>query len=1009
MKKFRTDKKNEKYGGLRKCCCAFFLALLLLPGVVLATDYYVKSPAAGGDNNNPGLDWNTAKATIQAALDMATSAGDRVLVAEGTYNERIILPAHNNFQLLGGYPSAGGTQEPWSHPTVIDGHAVAGTVVFVPGDIGASLGYSGLLIDGFTIQNGSKNGTYGTALESYSIDLTIKRCVVQNNTNTNGYVGGIYANALMNETSFSTLRIEESIIRNNSGPYFGGVVIDSIGYPTIEITNCLINGNHATVTTGPFSVGGVTIGTGSQDVAIATITNSSIVDNTSANTSHPVGGIAINLNYHLNVVDIKNSIIWNTADDIYDVNSGDDVQLSYSDISDSGDSGTGVIHTDPAFAGGFDYHITSGSGCIDTGTAAGAPGIDLEGTVRPQGTQSDMGAYEYFAVTQYTLTTSVDGAHGTLLPASGDYDEGAVVALTATPDFGYQVAAWTGTDDDASHSTSNSVTMDSDKTVMVQFEVASAFTGEIGAITWQKIFNSGTAPYFQAFFNSVWFNSDGSLLVSGYRGEPDSKSAIALHYDAATGDIRDTPAEWFLFEYTYGDYTHDRFYDQFIDSNGNTFFVGVSYGDHFNTSGTRYNCPSIWKYDSAYTNPDPNSGNPERPLWRNYHCDDGHPENNGEFNDMAVDSSGNIYVVGWFKNLDSTTSDRDWIIDKYAGDGTEATGFPLILNKDDFSDYAASIAVDSEDNFIVVGSVQLEGFVPESHHYDWVVRKYNADGTLLWDTEYDYGGNNLNDQALFVVVDAHDDIIVCGYRTNNTTAKDRDWYIVKYGKNGDGSGGASVLWEQFWDDGQNKHGLARGMLLDDQQNIYLIGRQGKDSTDPVYTDRLRPVLQYRDGQTGTLLKSQDIPLMPTHNHSWNIEHDFMYRLARKDGQLVIAGGTSEDANYLTPYSRTGRVVMLAQHFDVTPSSSGNGTISPSDKVERIAYNTTTQFTLTPETGYSPAAPLGTCPAGSLIDNSNGTWTYTTGQITSDCTLIVGFKTGFPWPMFLPAITGIVVP
>ncbi|MCK5397380.1 MAG: hypothetical protein KAJ33_03945, partial [Thermoplasmata archaeon] len=40
----------------------------------------------------------------------------------------------------------------------------------------------------------------------------------------------------------------------------------------------------------------------------------------------------------------------------------------------------------------------------------------------------------------------------------------------ADPDAGYQVKAWIGTDDDASTSTSNAVTMDSNKTVTVEFE-----------------------------------------------------------------------------------------------------------------------------------------------------------------------------------------------------------------------------------------------------------------------------------------------------------------------------------------------------------------------------------------------------------------------------------------------------------------------------------------------------------------------------------------------------------
>jgi hypothetical protein len=985
-------------------CFLLLFFLFLNPPFARAIDYYVETPANNGNDGNPGTSWATAKATIQAAINLATSPGDRVLVAEGTYNENIHFPAHDNFQLLGGYPSSGGEHSPWSHSTIIDGTGLSGSVVYIPGNMDPmnQRSYTQLGIDGFTIQNGNKNTGYGAGIESWSIDLSIKRCLIQNNTaSANTYVGGIFAGSLLGDSSNSTLQIDGSIIRNNTGVRGGGIIVDSIGYPTITMTNTVVSNNNATATNYSYSVGGITLGTGDQNIASCTITNCTIANNSSVHPTNAVGGIGINLNYSPGVIKVINSVIWNNNDDIYDYTAGGaNIQVSYSDIHDV-DTGTAVIHTDPSFVGSNDYHLTGNSGdCIDGGTANGAPGIDLEGIVRPQGNGYEMGAYEYNVVLQYTLDTNVVGGHGTLLPANRDYAEGEVVTLTATPDFGFQVVEWSGTDDDTSSSSVNSVTMNGNKTVTVQFEISSAFTGDIGTIQWQRIFNSNTNPYYQAFFNSVIFNADNSLLVSGYRGEPDSKSAIALRYDSDTGSIRDTPSEWFLFEYTWGDYTHDRFYGQFIDSSNNTYFVGVSYGENFNTFTNRYNCPNIWKFDSSYTNPDPNTLRPSRPSWRKYHCDSGHPENQGEFNDLAVDSAGNIYTAGWFDNLESTTSDRDWIVDKYDSDGTEAEGFPLIFNKADLQDYATSIAIDSEDNFIVVGSVMVNSASPQ---YNWVVHKYDSTGALLWQTEYDYGLNGLHEQALFVVVDDQDNIIVCGYRTNNTTENDRDWYIVKYAKNGNGSGGATVLWEQFWDDGLNKHGLARGMLLDHQQNIYVIGRQAQDSINPAYSNRFKPVLQYRDGLTGNLLKLQNIPLLPTHNHSWSIEHDFMYRLAQKNGKLVIVGGTVEDANYLIPFSRTGRVVMLELFFSITPSSSANGTISPAEEVKQITYDSTRQFILTPAPGYRPGIPKGSCPKGNLLDNDDGSWTYTTGHITFDCTLVANFTNSFPWPIFMPAM------
>ncbi|MBM4431327.1 MAG: hypothetical protein FJ026_13440, partial [Chloroflexi bacterium] len=63
--------------------------------------------------------------------------------------------------------------------------------------------------------------------------------------------------------------------------------------------------------------------------------------------------------------------------------------------------GEGNISQDPWFVDGpsGDYHLQSGSPCIDAGTADGAPATDFEGDPRPWGFGVDMGADEYYSVT----------------------------------------------------------------------------------------------------------------------------------------------------------------------------------------------------------------------------------------------------------------------------------------------------------------------------------------------------------------------------------------------------------------------------------------------------------------------------------------------------------------------------------------------------------------------------------------------------------------------------------
>ena len=85
--------------------------------------------------------------------------------------------------------------------------------------------------------------------------------------------------------------------------------------------------------------------------------------------------------------------------------------------------------------------------------------------------------------TNYDLTIRVDGGNGRLSarwvegsssytikdPCTYSVKFGTVVQLTAEPDKGYRVRRWSGTDNDTSRAPNNTVTMNSDRTVSVEF------------------------------------------------------------------------------------------------------------------------------------------------------------------------------------------------------------------------------------------------------------------------------------------------------------------------------------------------------------------------------------------------------------------------------------------------------------------------------------------------------------------------------------------------------------
>ncbi len=112
------------------------------------------------------------------------------------------------------------------------------------------------------------------------------------------------------------------------------------------------------------------------------------------------------------------------------------------------------------------------------------------------------------------------------------------------------------------------------------------------------------------------------------------------------------------------------------------------------------------------------------------------------------------------------------------------------------------------------------------------------------------------------------------------------------------------------------------------------------------------------------------------------------------GYHFVDWSDASTANPRTDTGVTSDVTVTANFaintYSVTPSTTGNGVISPST-VQTADYNTTVSFTLTPVSGYTLIDVTGTCAAGDpATDNGDGSWAYTTGAVTADCTVIANF-------------------
>lgn len=217
------------------------------------TVIYVRSE--NGDDKNDGLSWSSAKKTITAALNTASTATEAIWVAAGTYNERVTMK--DGVNVLGGFAKTGnpdnkldGVNRDISNAnsnfmTVIDGQG-GGRVLTQPANFNKLTTW-----EGFVIQNGkttASDGGAGALLKDYG---RFKNCLVQNNiynmTNFDGEALG--GGGIRIEGSGI---IESCIIRKNKviadGYGYvcgGGLYLKTIGDNIPKLVNSIIVENEA--------------------------------------------------------------------------------------------------------------------------------------------------------------------------------------------------------------------------------------------------------------------------------------------------------------------------------------------------------------------------------------------------------------------------------------------------------------------------------------------------------------------------------------------------------------------------------------------------------------------------------------------------------------------------------------------------------------------------------------------------------------------------------------------
>jgi uncharacterized delta-60 repeat protein len=170
---------------------------------------------------------------------------------------------------------------------------------------------------------------------------------------------------------------------------------------------------------------------------------------------------------------------------------------------------------------------------------------------------------------------------------------------------------------------------------------------------------------------------------------------------------------------------------------------------------------------------------------------------------ITLDPSGNVYVTGYSTGAGTG---KDYMTIKYNSNGnvlwTASNNGPV-----NGGDYSNAIAVDQSGNAYVTGRVDFG-----ASYSDIVTIKYNSQGVQQWSARFNGQANNI-DEAKCIKVDANGNVFVAGYSFNSN----RDFIVIKYNSNG------TEAWVAIYNGPGNNEDAVNSLEIDNSGNIYAAG------------------------------------------------------------------------------------------------------------------------------------------------------------------------------------------
>jgi len=256
-----------------------------------------------------------------------------------------------------------------------------------------------------------------------------------------------------------------------------------------------------------------------------------------------------------------------------------------------------------------------------------------------------------------------------------------------------------------------------------------------------------------------------------------------------------------------------------IDPDGNVYAVG--YRTVSTTNGTqhsdfltiKYNHLGILQWSRPYSG----------------------PQKTGNSAYLGLDAARNVYIAGTSQGeeVEGSSEDGDYAIIKYDNDG-------MTQWERRYNGAAPNNRLDELKGMIVdpSGNVYLTGISQKDGRKSTTTIKYSSDGTELWVSRH-------NKSSVVLSVDEGNDITYDQfgnvYVTGGFSSESNGFETIKYNSEG------VQQWVAYYDNPENYTGTAVSLVVDNAQNVYIVGYNKPTGALPLGTQHSIKIIKYDIG------------------------------------------------------------------------------------------------------------------------------------------------------------------